>query len=44
MFRGRLANTAFEASETTLAEFIRLHGNIKPHLIDLTKWPSRNLR
>jgi predicted PolB exonuclease-like 3'-5' exonuclease len=35
LFRGRLTNAAFVASETNLHEFIKLRGNTKPHLIDL---------
>jgi 3'-5' exonuclease len=37
LFRGRLNNASFAASETNLIEFIRLRSNAKPHLIDLTK-------
>jgi predicted PolB exonuclease-like 3'-5' exonuclease len=37
LFRGRLTNAAFEASKTSLTDFIRLRSNTKPHLIDLTK-------
>lgn len=36
LFRGRLDNASFAASEANLIEFIRLRGNTKPHLIDLT--------
>jgi hypothetical protein len=39
LFRGRLTNAAFAASEANLVEFIKLRGNTKPHLIDLTQWP-----
>ena len=35
LFRGRLPNAAFEASEANLAEFIRARTNIKPHLAGL---------
>lgn len=35
LFRGRLTDAAFQASETNLVEFIRLHSDTKPHLIDL---------
>jgi 3'-5' exonuclease len=37
LFRGRLTNAAFVASETNLDEFIRLRGNTKPHLVDLAR-------
>jgi predicted PolB exonuclease-like 3'-5' exonuclease len=37
LFRGRLTHAAFTASEANLAEFIRLRGNTKPHLADLTQ-------
>ena len=37
LFRGRLTNAAFAASETNIVEFIRLRGNAKPHLIDLIR-------
>jgi len=36
LFRGRLDNASFAASETNLIEFIGLRGNTKRHLIDLT--------
>jgi predicted PolB exonuclease-like 3'-5' exonuclease len=36
LFRGRLTNAAFEASEGNLAEFIRARSNMKPHLAALT--------
>jgi predicted PolB exonuclease-like 3'-5' exonuclease len=35
LFRGRLTETAFRASEANLIEYIKLHSNAKPHLIDL---------
>jgi predicted PolB exonuclease-like 3'-5' exonuclease len=35
MFRGRLSEAAFQASEAGLIEYIRAHGNTKPHLADL---------
>jgi predicted PolB exonuclease-like 3'-5' exonuclease len=37
LFRGRLTNAVFAASEANLIEFIKLRGNTKPHLIDLTQ-------
>jgi hypothetical protein len=37
LFRGRLTNEVFAASEANLVEFIKLRGNTKPHLIDLTQ-------
>ena len=36
LFRGKLTNEAFEASEANLAEFIRARTNSKPHLAALT--------
>ena len=36
LFRGRLTNAAFEASEANLADFTRARSNIKPHLAALT--------
>jgi predicted PolB exonuclease-like 3'-5' exonuclease len=35
LFRGRLSEADFQASETGLIEYIRTHGNTKPHLADL---------
>jgi predicted PolB exonuclease-like 3'-5' exonuclease len=35
LFRGRLSAAGFQASETSLAAFIRARGSTKPHLIDL---------
>jgi 3'-5' exonuclease len=35
LFRGRLSDTAFAASEASLVEFIKSRGNTKPHLADL---------
>jgi predicted PolB exonuclease-like 3'-5' exonuclease len=35
LFRGRLSEQGFEASETNLMEFIKARGNAKPHLADL---------
>jgi hypothetical protein len=37
LFRGRLTNEVFATSEANLVEFIKLRGNTKPHLIDLTQ-------
>jgi predicted PolB exonuclease-like 3'-5' exonuclease len=37
LFRGRLTDADFQASEANLAEFIRLRANIKPHLTDLAR-------
>lgn len=36
LFRGRLSAAGFQASETSLAAFIKARGNTKPHLVDLT--------
>jgi hypothetical protein len=36
LFRGRLSDTEFQASETSLVDFIKARGNTKPHLADLT--------
>jgi predicted PolB exonuclease-like 3'-5' exonuclease len=35
LFRGRLSDAEFQASETNLMEFIRARGNTKPHLTGL---------
>jgi predicted PolB exonuclease-like 3'-5' exonuclease len=35
LFRGRLSNVAFDASESNLIEFIKTRGNTKPHLAEL---------
>jgi predicted PolB exonuclease-like 3'-5' exonuclease len=35
LFRGRLSELGFEASEANLMEFIKARGNTKPHLADL---------
>jgi 3'-5' exonuclease len=35
LFRGQLNNAEFKASELDLAEFIKLRGNTKPHLVEL---------
>jgi predicted PolB exonuclease-like 3'-5' exonuclease len=36
LFRGKLPDIAFQASEANLTEFIRVRSNAKPHLADLT--------
>jgi hypothetical protein len=36
LFRGKLTNAAFQASEATLSEFIEARSNTKPHLAELT--------
>jgi predicted PolB exonuclease-like 3'-5' exonuclease len=36
LFRGRLSNAEFQASETCLVDFIKARGNRKPHLTDLS--------
>jgi predicted PolB exonuclease-like 3'-5' exonuclease len=36
LFRGKLTNAAFRASEANLSEFIEARSNIKPHLAELT--------
>ena len=35
LFRGRLTDAEFRASEDNLVEFIKAHGNTKPHLAEL---------
>jgi 3'-5' exonuclease len=40
LFRGRLSEEAFRASEESLHEFIRTRGNLKPHLTDLITSPD----
>jgi len=35
LFRGRLSDAAFQASEASLVDFIKARGNTKPHLTDL---------
>ena len=35
LFRGKLTEAAFQASEMNLAEFIKARGNTKPHLAEL---------
>jgi 3'-5' exonuclease len=37
LFRGRLSDAAFQASEANLIDFIKGRGNAKPHLADLVK-------
>jgi predicted PolB exonuclease-like 3'-5' exonuclease len=37
LFRGKLTNAAFEASEANLAEFIRARSNVKPHLGEIAR-------
>src|SRR5262245_29559470 len=37
LFRGRLTNPVFAASEANLIQFIKLRGNTKPHLIELAQ-------
>jgi len=32
LFRGRLSDAEFEASEANLVEFVKARGNTKPHL------------
>ena len=32
LFRGRLSDAEFKASETNLAEFVKARGSTKPHL------------
>jgi predicted PolB exonuclease-like 3'-5' exonuclease len=36
LFRGKLSDGVFQASENNLCEFIRTRGNTKPHLLELT--------
>ena len=35
LFRGRLTDAAFQASEADLADYVRSHANSKPHLADV---------
>jgi predicted PolB exonuclease-like 3'-5' exonuclease len=35
LFRGRLSDTEFRASEARLVDFIKARGNTRPHLADL---------
>jgi predicted PolB exonuclease-like 3'-5' exonuclease len=35
LFRGRLSDSEFQASEANLVEFVKARGNTKPHLADL---------
>lgn len=35
LFRGRLTNAGFQASEASLAEFIKTRSNAKPHLVGM---------
>jgi hypothetical protein len=37
LFRGRLSDAAFQASEANLIEYIRSHANSKPHLRDVMR-------
>lgn len=37
LFRGRLSDASYQASEANLFAFIRLHANTKTHLINLTQ-------
>jgi 3'-5' exonuclease len=36
LFRGKLSDAGYEASEVNLAEFIKARSNVKPHLAELT--------
>jgi hypothetical protein len=38
LFRGRLSEAAFRASETNLADFIKPRGNTNPHLAELLQY------
>jgi len=35
LFRGRLSDAEFQASEANLVEFVKARGNTKPHLAEL---------
>jgi hypothetical protein len=35
LFRGRLSDAEFQASEANLVEFVKARGNTKPHLTEL---------
>jgi 3'-5' exonuclease len=35
LFRGKLTDAAFHASEANLSEFIKVRSNAKPHLTDV---------
>jgi len=37
LFRGRLTEMAFQASEANLVEYVRSHANSKPHLADVMR-------
>ena len=37
LFQGKLTNSAFEASEVNLQEFIKTRANTKPHLSDIAE-------
>jgi predicted PolB exonuclease-like 3'-5' exonuclease len=37
LFRGRLTDAAFQASEANLIEYVRAHANSKPHLADVVR-------
>ena len=37
LFRGRLTDAAFQASEANLIEYVRSHANSKPHLADVMR-------
>ena len=44
LFQGRLTNSAFEASEANLQEFIKARANTKPHLAEsITRYPTIHL-
>jgi len=37
LFRGRLSEAAFQASEANLVAYVRSHANSKPHLADVVR-------
>ena len=41
LFRGRLSDAAFRASEDSLTAFMKVRTEIKPHLADLTGTTTR---
>jgi predicted PolB exonuclease-like 3'-5' exonuclease len=41
LFRGRLSDAEFQASEANLVEFVRTRGNTKPHLAELVSYPAK---
>ena len=40
LFRGKLSEMAFQASETNLSEFVKARSNTKPHLVAVEVVPA----